>query len=72
VEAQEGDGMTKETKPKTLDPMLEAALDRMIERGPVWLDEEAQAWGDLFVATVALIYPGRPPKPPRKSRTKPE
>lgn len=57
--------MTKETK--TLDPMLVAAIDRLQERGPSWNEDEASRWGDLFLATVAMVYPA---KARRKSRAK--
>ena len=52
---------------KKLDPMLQAALDRLVEIGPTWRTPDQERWCALFVATVDLIYPA---KKPRKSRAK--
>lgn len=54
------------TEPK-IDPLLQAALDRMTAAGPSWTTEQREKWCEMFSILVATVYPG---KKPRKSRAK--
>lgn len=50
-----------------IDPLLEAALDRLGQMTPGWYDDDRDRWCALFVSMVAMLYPT---KARRKSRAK--
>ena len=53
--------------PPEIDPLLQAAIDRMTAAGPTWTTNQREAWCVMFTILVATVYPG---KKPRKSRAK--
>jgi len=52
---------------KQLDPMLQAALDHLVEVGGKWNENDRDRWLALWGGIVELVYPA---KKPRKSRAK--
>ncbi len=61
---------SKPTEPKALDPMIMAAIDRLLVIGETWREEDMRNWCDVFVNVVAMCYPPKPPRARRKSRAK--
>jgi hypothetical protein len=55
------------TDPK-IDPLIQGALNRLAEIGPKWIEEQQRRWNELFIAIVAMLYPGKPLRKPRAKK----